>query len=147
MSGERGAAEITGVAQTGGRGIGPVIRLDPPLSFWGGVGHDGTVIDPHHPRAGESLAGTVLVMERGRGSSSSSSVLAELIRTEQAPAAIVLAVPEPIIALGAIVAAELYGVEIPVVTVTAADLAIAARWSSAEVVADAAKGAARVIRR
>lgn len=54
-------------------------------------------------------------MPSGRGSSSSSSVLAEGIRAGTAPMAIVLLEPDPILALGAIVARELYGRTIPVV--------------------------------
>jgi predicted aconitase with swiveling domain len=88
---------------------GPVLVLDEPLSFWGGVDpEDGRVIDRHHPQFGRHLAGTVLVLPRGRGSSSASSVVAELIRNRQGPVGFVLAERDPIIALGAIVAAELY---------------------------------------
>ncbi len=54
-------------------------------------------------------------MPSGRGSSSSSYVLAEAIRAGTAPAAIVLREPDGIVALGAIVARELYDVNIPVV--------------------------------
>ena len=54
-------------------------------------------------------------MPSGRGSSSSSSVLAEAIRAGTAPAAIVLGEADPILALGAIVARELFGTTIPVV--------------------------------
>jgi uncharacterized protein len=54
-------------------------------------------------------------MPSGRGSSSSSSVLAEAIRAGTAPIAIVLFEPDPILALGAIVARELYGRTIPIV--------------------------------
>jgi predicted aconitase with swiveling domain len=54
-------------------------------------------------------------MPSGRGSSSSSSVLAEAIRLGTAPAGIVLREPDPIVVLGAVVARELYGVELPVV--------------------------------
>ena len=61
------------------------------------------------------MTGRVLVMPSGRGSSSSSSVLAEAIRAGTGPVAIVLAEPDPIVALGAIVARELYGVAVPVV--------------------------------
>jgi predicted aconitase with swiveling domain len=56
-------------------------------------------------------------MPSGRGSSSSSSVLAETIRADTGPVAIVLAEPDRIIALGALVAAELYGRATPVVVV------------------------------
>jgi predicted aconitase with swiveling domain len=104
-----------------GEARGEVLRLDEPLSFWGGIDPvTGDVIDPRHPQRGENVAGRVLVMPGGRGSSSSSSVLAEAIRARVAPAAIVLIEADPILALGAIVARELYGVAIPVVLVAEA---------------------------
>ena len=103
-----------------GKGRGEVLVLDQPLSFWGGVDPaTGEVIDVRHPQRGTNVAGRVLVMASGRGSSSSSSVLAEAVRAGTAPAAIVLAEPDPILALGAIVARELYGRVVPVVVVTA----------------------------
>ena len=95
---------------------GEVLVLDEPLSFWGGIDPaTGAVIDIRHPQRGANVAGRILVMPSGRGSSSSSSVLAEAIRAGTAPAAIVLAEPDPILALGAIVARELYGRSLPVV--------------------------------
>ncbi|MGZ8601493.1 MAG: aconitase X swivel domain-containing protein [Actinomycetota bacterium] len=98
---------------------GEVLVLDEPLSFWGGLDPDsGRLIDTHHPQVGASLAGRVLVMPSGRGSSSSSYVFAEAIRAGTAPVAVVLAEADAIVALGAIVAGELYGVEVPVVTST-----------------------------
>jgi len=99
-----------------GSAEGESLVLEDPLSFWGGVDPaTGEVIDVHHPQRGENVAGRVLVMPSGRGSSSSSSVLAEAIRAGTAPAAIVLHEPDPIVALGAIVARELYGTSMPVV--------------------------------
>jgi predicted aconitase with swiveling domain len=106
-----------------GVATGEVLVLDEPLSFWGGVDPaTGTVIDVHHPQHGAELAGKVVAMPSGRGSSSSSYVFAETIRAGTTPAAIVLAEPDAILALGAIVAAELYGVEIPVIVAAGADL-------------------------
>ena len=99
-----------------GHVVAPVRRLGEPLSLWGGFDpHDGTVTDRHHPDHGTTLTGTVLVMGVGRGSSSSSSVLAEAVRLGTAPAAIVLGEPDEILAVGALVAAELYGATCPVV--------------------------------
>lgn len=99
-----------------GIATGEVMVLDEPLSFWGGLDPEtGTLIDAHHPLVGAALTGKVLVMPSGRGSSSSSYVFAEAIRAGTAPAAVVLAEPDPILALGSIVAAELYGIEVPVV--------------------------------
>jgi predicted aconitase with swiveling domain len=101
-----------------GPAAGPALVLTAPLSFWGGVDEvDGTIIDRRHPQAGERVTGTVLVMPSGRGSSSSSSVLAETIRAGTGPAAIVLAEPDGILALGSLVASMLYGTTTPVVVV------------------------------
>ncbi|MGH2674651.1 MAG: aconitase X swivel domain-containing protein [Actinomycetota bacterium] len=101
-----------------GRAEGPALVLSEPLSFWGGVEPiDGTIIDRHHPQAGETVRGKVLVMPAGRGSSSSSSVLAETIRAGTGPVAIVLAEPDGILALGALVASKLYGRTTPVVLI------------------------------
>jgi predicted aconitase with swiveling domain len=98
-----------------GEARGPALVLSETLSFWGGLDPaTGTIVDVHHPQRGAVVTGLVLVMPGGRGSSSSSSVLAEAIRAGTAPAAIVLAEVDPIIALGAIVARELYGVAVPV---------------------------------
>lgn len=102
----------------GGAGEGAVLILDEPLSFWGGLDQErGRIIDVHHPQRGETVSGRVLAMWTGRGSSSSSSVLAEAIRAGVGPAAILLLEPDPIVALGAIVARELYGIGVPVVVV------------------------------
>jgi predicted aconitase with swiveling domain len=60
-------------------------------------------------------------MRASRGSSSGSSVLAEAIRAGVAPAAILLAERDPIVAVGAMVAAELYGLRCPVVVVAPED--------------------------
>ena len=99
-----------------GTAVGPALVLDEPLSFWGGVDpQTGEVVDVRHPQHGANVTGRILVMPSGRGSSSSSSTLAEGIRAGTAPAAIVLGEADPILALGAIVARELYGKATPVV--------------------------------
>jgi predicted aconitase with swiveling domain len=98
-----------------GRATGVALVLDEPLSFWGGLDPEtGELIDTHHPQRGVVLTDRILVMPSGRGSSSSSYILAEAIRAGSAPAAIVLREPDGIVALGAIVARELYGSTIPV---------------------------------
>lgn len=98
-----------------GTATGVPIRLTAPLSFWGGTDEQGRIVDAHHPQCGAVLAGRILMMESGRGSSSASSVLAEQIRARTAPAAIILTRADPIIPLGALVAAELYNLNLPVV--------------------------------
>lgn len=113
-------AQHPGRTLVGGEVTAPVLVLDEPLSFWGGFDpHDGRVIDRNHPQHGEVLTGRVVVMAASRGSSSSSSVLAEAIRLGTAPAAIVLGEPDAIVALGALAAAELYDRLVPIVAVPA----------------------------
>lgn len=102
---------------------GRALVLDEPLSLWGGMDPaTGEVIDVHHPQRGASLAGRVVVMRSGRGSSSSASVLAEAVRARTAPAAILLAEPDLILAIGATVAEELYGTAVPVLVLSPTQL-------------------------
>lgn len=102
-----------------GRAEGEVVVLDEPLSFWGGYDPEtGRIIDRRHPQLGVSLVDVIVILPAGRGSSSSTSVLAEAIRLGTAPAGIVLTSPDAIIALGAMVAEELYGTTMPVVVMT-----------------------------
>jgi predicted aconitase with swiveling domain len=92
-----------------GRAAGAILTLDEPLSLWGGLDPEsGTVVDPRHPQVGAVVAGRMLLMPRGRGSSSASSILAECIRAGVGPAGIVLGKPDAIVTLGALAAAELY---------------------------------------
>jgi uncharacterized protein len=100
---------------------GPPLGLTTPLSFWGGLDvATGHIMDRHHPDFGKSLTGTILMMEQGRGSSSGSSVLAEAIRIGTAPVAILLQKRDAIIVTGAMVAAELYGRNCPVILIESA---------------------------
>ena len=107
-----------------GRARARALVLDEPLSLWGGLDPaTGRVIELRHPQHGATVSGRVLVLPAARGSSSSASVLAEAIRAGTAPAAIVLGEPDLILALGAAVAEELYGVQIPILVLPANDLA------------------------
>ncbi len=99
-----------------GVAAGEILALDAPLSFWGGVSiESGRIVDPAHPQSGVSLAGKVVVLPHGRGSSSSSSVLAEMIRIGTGPAGIVLDEPDSILVIGVLVADRLYGTRCPIV--------------------------------
>jgi predicted aconitase with swiveling domain len=107
-----------------GEASGPICRLRKPISFWGGVEPTtGTIIDPRHPDRGATIAGTMLVLDSTIGSSSSSAIMLELLRHDRAPAALVLGRVDAILTLGVIVASELGYAPIPVVEVTAEDLA------------------------
>lgn len=103
-------------AYAGGAAESTALVLKEGLSLWGGIDVDtGCIIDQSHPDVGTCVAGTVLVMPAGRGSSSSSAVLAEVVRRGTGPAAIVLGRADPILTVGAIVAASLYGIACPIV--------------------------------
>lgn len=121
-----------------GMAEGRALVLHEPLSFWGGVDPaTGIVIDARHPQRGESVAGRVLVMPAVRGSSSSSSILAESVRAGCAPAAILMGEVDLILAVGAAVAEELYGQRVPIVQLAPTDLAGIA--DGAQVTVDAAE--------
>jgi len=126
-----------------GAAEGELLVLDEPLSFWGGSDLEtGRIADEHHPQRGALMAGRVLALRSGRGSSSSSSVLAEQIRSGVAPAALLLAERDAVLVLGALVAAELYGLQLPVLLLHAADHARLPRSGTARVTAGAAGAAA-----
>jgi predicted aconitase with swiveling domain len=106
----------SGQSLSAGFAAAPALVLAEPLSFWGGIDvESGRVIDRSHPDLGASVTGTILVLPGGRGSSSSSSVLAECLRRGTGPSAILLSIPDPILTVGAIVARTLYGVSCPIV--------------------------------
>lgn len=110
----------SGVTVEGGRAQGSPVLLSESLSFWGGFdARRGVVVEHGHPDCGRSLQGRVVLMERAKGSSSSSSVLAEALRHGAGPCAMVMREADLIVALGAIVARELYGVTMPIVVVDA----------------------------
>jgi uncharacterized protein len=105
-----------GTFQLAGEAEGEALVFSQPLSFWGGIDAEtGDITDHSHPGLGQNVAGKILVMPSGRGSSSSSSVLAEAIRRGTAPAGILLERPDPILAVGAIVAEFLYAISMPLV--------------------------------
>src|SRR5258708_27661032 len=79
-----------------GEAMGPPLRLGEPISFWGGVDPaTARLTDPRHPQHGVSIAGTVLALAATRGSSSSSAIMLELLARGIAPAAPLLAQPDP----------------------------------------------------
>lgn len=107
---------------TFGQGSGEVLRLDEPVSFWGGVDYLGIIADRLHPQFGQSVTGKILAMTTSRGSSSGSFCLMELMRTNLAPAAIILTQADGVTATGVLVGTETYGIELPVIQVTTGEL-------------------------
>jgi predicted aconitase with swiveling domain len=107
---------VTGRPLIPGNASGPLLRLDQPISFWGGVDpKSGAIMDPRHPNHGDSISGTVLAIPAAVGSSSSSAIMLELLREGTAPAAILLGKADAILSLGVIVGRELGYEGIPVI--------------------------------
>ena len=91
-----------------GRARGRLLHVARPLSFWGGVDPaTGMIVDAESDAYGETVGGTVLALATTRGSSSSSAVLLELAFRRLAPVALLLAEPDAILLVGAIVAREM----------------------------------------
>jgi len=104
-----GKVIVAGVAE------GPALVSREALSFWGGIcPRTGRIIDQRHELTGTVVTGKVFVFPQGRGSSTSSATLAETIRKDVAPAAIINLKVDPILALGSIVADELYHQSVPI---------------------------------
>jgi predicted aconitase with swiveling domain len=105
-----------------GSAEGTAIVSEQPISFWGGVNpHTGEITDRRHDRSGATVTGKVFVFPQGKGSSTASAILMESIRAGTAPAAIINLKVDPILALGAIVADELYHKTIPIVVLSRED--------------------------
>ena len=116
--------QFQGQVLVGGEAQGEALVLPEPLSLWGGLDPEtGEIIDWRHPLLGQVVTGKVMVLPAGRGSSSASSILLEAVRAGTAPAAIITAEVDAILALGAAVARELYAQSPPVVVLETADYA------------------------
>lgn len=122
---------------TQGDAEGPVLSLDEPLSFWGAFEpRTGVILDVHHPQRGACVTGTVLVMTETRGSGSAPGAIAEAVRLGTAPAAIILAEPDINLAIGAEVAATLYGSRCIIACVKEGELARLRKASAITIAAD-----------
>ena len=76
-----------------------------PIGFLGGVDPEtGIVVERGHPLEGRCIAGKVLVFPTGKGSTVGSYTLYRLARKGLAPAAIINAESDPVVAVGAIIA-------------------------------------------
>jgi predicted aconitase with swiveling domain len=107
-----------------GAAAAEALVLDESLSFWGGFdAQTGTIVDQHHPQRGVCVAGRFLVLPESRGSAGTPAGIAESIRRGVGPAGIALGTADVNVAVGAMVAAALYGVEVPVVVIADADRA------------------------
>jgi len=108
-----------------------------PLSFWGGYdATTGEIIDRRHPLSGECAAGRALAVPITRGSSTTTAVLLEAVRSGTAPAIILTIGVDTFLALASVVADEFYGKPIPIVALSADDFSSLTNDMSVAVAAD-----------
>jgi uncharacterized protein len=114
-----------------GEASGPVLVLTEPVSFWGAYDpRTGCIVDTHHPQCGLCLKDHILLLKETRGSGGTPGGIAEAIRRGTAPLGIVLITPDINLAVGAAVAAKLYGKQCPVLAVSAADFDELTAWQA-----------------
>lgn len=110
---------ISGRPLVAGEAEADALASTEPLSFWGGYDQEtGEIIDRRHPLSGANAAGHVLILPLTRGSSTTTAVFLEAVRRGTAPAAIVTHGVDRFMTLASIVADELYGNPVPVVSVS-----------------------------
>ncbi len=125
---------LRGQVIVAGTASGAVLYATQPLSFWGGYdAASGRITDTHHPLAGETAAGTALVLPATRGSSTTTAVLLEAIRRETAPAALITRGVDAFLALACVVGQEMYGRSPALVCVSEDDFRRLADWPRLEV--------------
>jgi predicted aconitase with swiveling domain len=99
-----GALILAGRIIKSGKASGVALVSSEPIGFLGGVDPEtGLVIERGHPLEGESVAGRVLCFPSGKGSTVGSYTLYWMKKAGTAPAAIVNAESETIVAVGAII--------------------------------------------
>jgi predicted aconitase with swiveling domain len=114
--------KVTGTILNAGEAAGPVLVLSEPVSFWGAFDpRSGRIVDTHHPQCGLALGGHILLLPETRGSGGTPGGIAEAVRRGTGPLGIILITPDINLAVGAQVAAALYGRQCPVISVSAAD--------------------------
>lgn len=98
-----------------GEAEGAVLRLDAPISFWGGIcANSSRVVLSGHPQHGVPIHDRVLAIPDLVGSSSSSAVMLELLFKNRHPRALILGTVDAILPIGVLVAAQMGWPTIPV---------------------------------
>lgn len=102
--------KLAGRVITEGHAEGEALVSREAIGFFGGVDPEtGAVVEPGHELEGQSIAGKILVFPRGKGSTVGSYTIYRLCKKRVAPAGIINAESEAIVAVGAIIS------EIPMV--------------------------------
>jgi uncharacterized protein len=128
---------INGSVLNAGVAAGPTCVLTEPVSFWGAYDpRTGCIVDTHHPQSGLCLKDHILLLPETRGSGGTPGGIAEAIRRGTAPLGIILITPDINLAIGAAVAARLYGKQCPVVSVAGDDYQLLSRQKSLAIASD-----------
>ena len=97
---------------------GEILATQDPISFWGCVDPlTGIISDKRMDLYKSPVAGKILVFPYGKGSSTGSLMILELLRNHRAPAAVINIRTEPLLATGPVVGKHFYGRHFPILTV------------------------------
>ncbi|MBW2478902.1 MAG: DUF126 domain-containing protein [Deltaproteobacteria bacterium] len=114
---------------------GQLLTTRQPISFWGCVDPvTGHISDKRHELFGETVSEKVLVFPFGKGSSTGSLMILELLRLNLAPAAIINIRTEPLLATGPVVGKHFYEKTFPIVNVDESDFELLKTGIYAEIV-------------
>ncbi len=95
---------LSGRKVSKGKASGEALVSSEGISFYGGVDPvTGKIVEKGHPLEGQSITGKVFVFPTGKGSTVGSYVMYDMKKRGTAPAAIVNAEIETIVAVGAII--------------------------------------------
>ena len=113
---------FTGRIIKAGTAAGRALVSSEPIGFLGGVdGETGIVTERGHSLEGQCVAGKILVFPSGKGSTVGSYILYQLSVNGVAPAALINAETEPIVAVGAIIGEIPMVDQIPIEKIRAGD--------------------------
>jgi predicted aconitase with swiveling domain len=131
------ALRLHGCKIAPGLARGEVLVTSEPISFWGGVDPaSGRIIDPRHELFGQTVCGKVLAFPYGKGSSTTSLIILELLQVGKAPAAIINVHTEPILATGPVVSRIFFGRNLPMITLAETDFKLLRTGQQVSVNAD-----------
>lgn len=114
---------INGEQQVAGSGHGRTLVLDQPISLWDGIDSEhGCIAQKGHANNGQCFAGKVLIVAHGLTGATGGGSIAECLRNDCGPVAVVTAEPALEFVIGSTVAGILYQKQIPVLRIRDEDI-------------------------